>query len=88
MRINHFNSIQNNPYKKQTQDVKQETVQSAYKKDEIQISDEAKKLLSSSKFEQERADKVNEIKRQVESGNYQVNTSKVGKSILDFWRKS
>jgi negative regulator of flagellin synthesis FlgM len=88
MRINHFNSIQNNPYKKQTQDVKQETVQSAYKKDEIQISDEAKKLLSSSKFEQERADKVNEIKRQVESGNYQVNTSKVAKSILDFWRKS
>jgi negative regulator of flagellin synthesis FlgM len=88
MRINHFNSIQNNPYKKQTQDMKQESVQSAYKKDEIRISDEAKKLLSSSKFEQERADKVNEIKRQVESGNYQVNTSKVAKSILDFWRKS
>lgn len=88
MRINHFNSIQNNPYKKQTQDMKQETVQSAYKKDEIQISDEAKKLLSSSKFEQERADKVNEIKQQVESGNYQVNASKVAKSILDFWRKS
>jgi negative regulator of flagellin synthesis FlgM len=88
MRINHFNSIQNNPYKKQAQDLKQETVQSAYKKDEIQISDEAKKLLSSSKFEQERADKVNEIKQQVESGNYQVNTSKVAKSILDFWRKS
>ncbi|ANX13699.1 flagellar biosynthesis anti-sigma factor FlgM [Fictibacillus arsenicus] len=88
MRINHFNSIQNNPYKKQTQDVKQETVQSAYKKDEIQISDEAKKLLSSSKFEQERADKVNEIKRQVESGNYQVDASRVAKSILDFWPKS
>jgi negative regulator of flagellin synthesis FlgM len=88
MRINHFNSIQNNPYKKQTQDLKQETVQSAYKKDEIQISDEAKKLLSSSKIEQERADKVNEIKRQVESGNYQADASKVAKSILEFWRKS
>jgi negative regulator of flagellin synthesis FlgM len=88
MRINHFNSIQNNPYKKQTQDMKQESVQSAFKKDEIQISDEAKKLLSSSKFEQERTEKVNEIKRQVESGSYQVNSSKVAKSILDFWRKS
>jgi negative regulator of flagellin synthesis FlgM len=31
---------------------------------------------------------VNEIKRQVESGDYQVNTSKIAKSILDFWRKS
>jgi negative regulator of flagellin synthesis FlgM len=88
MRINHFNSIQNNPYKKQTQDMKQESVQSAYKKDEIRISDEAKKLLSSSKFEQERAEKVNEIKRQVESGNYQVSPSKIAISILDFWRKS
>ncbi|MCM3718469.1 flagellar biosynthesis anti-sigma factor FlgM [Fictibacillus phosphorivorans] len=87
MRINHFNSIQNNPYKKQTQDVKQDSVKSSYKKDEVQISDEAKKLLSTSKFEQERADKVNEIKRQIESGNYEVNNSKVAKSILDFWRK-
>jgi negative regulator of flagellin synthesis FlgM len=88
MRINHYNSIQNNPYNKQAQDMKQESVQSAYKKDEIQISDEAKKLLSSSKFEQERTEKVNEIKQQVESGHYQVNTSKIAKSILDFWRKS
>jgi negative regulator of flagellin synthesis FlgM len=88
MRINHYNSIQSNPYKKQTPDMKQEKVQSLYKKDEIQISDEAKKLLSSSKFEQERAEKVNEIKRQVEGGNYHVDTSKIAKSILDFWRNS
>lgn len=88
MRINHFNSIQNNPYKKQTQDMNQESVQSSFKKDEIQISDEAKKLLSSSKFQQERAEKVSEIKRQVESGSYQVNTSKVARSFLDFWRES
>jgi negative regulator of flagellin synthesis FlgM len=88
MRINHYNFIQNNPYKKQTQDMKQESVQPAFKKDEIQISDEAKKLLTSFKFEQERSEKLNEIKQRVESGNYQVNTSKIAKSILDFWRKS
>jgi len=88
MRINHYNSIQSNPYKKQTPEMKQEKDQSLYKKDEIQISDEAKKLLSSSKFEQERAEKVSEIKRQVESGNYQVDSAKTAKSILDFWRRS
>jgi negative regulator of flagellin synthesis FlgM len=88
MRINYFNSIQNNPYKKQVQDMKQEIVQSAYKRDELQISDEAKKLLSSSKFEQERADKVSEIKRQVDNGTYQVKASETAKSILIFWRKS
>ncbi|MBY6037063.1 flagellar biosynthesis anti-sigma factor FlgM [Fictibacillus nanhaiensis] len=88
MRINHFNSIQNNPYKKQVQDMTQQNVQSRYKKDEIQISDEAKKLLSSSKFEQDRADKVNEIKHQVNSGTYKVNVSETAKSILNFWRKS
>lgn len=87
MRINHYNSIQSNPYKKQTTDMKQERVQSLYKKDEIQISDEAKKLLSSSKFEQERAEKVKEIKQQVDSRTYKVNVSETAKSILDFWRK-
>jgi negative regulator of flagellin synthesis FlgM len=88
MRINHFNSIQNNSYKKQTQDMKQEKAQSGYKKDELQISDEAKKLLSSSKFEQDRADKVSEIKNQIDSGTYKINVSETAKSILNFWRKS
>jgi negative regulator of flagellin synthesis FlgM len=87
MRINHFNSIQNNPYKKQAQDMKQESVQSAYKKDEIQISDEAKKLLSSSKFDQDRAEKVSEIKNQVDKGMYKVNVSETAKSIINFWQK-
>jgi negative regulator of flagellin synthesis FlgM len=88
MRINHYNSIQSNPYKKQAPDMRQEKVQPLYKKDEIQISDEAKKLLSSSKFEMERAEKINEIKRQVDSGSYKVDGAKVSKFILDFWGKS
>jgi negative regulator of flagellin synthesis FlgM len=87
MRINHFNPIQNNPYKTQVQDMKQEKFQSGYKKDELQISDEAKKLLSSSKFEQERAEKVNEIKNQVNQGTYKGNISDTAKSIINFWQK-
>jgi negative regulator of flagellin synthesis FlgM len=87
MRINHFNSIQNNPYKNQVQDMKQEKMQSNFKKDELQISDEAKKLLSSSKFEQERAEKVSEIKNQVYKGMYKVNVSETAKSIINFWQK-
>jgi negative regulator of flagellin synthesis FlgM len=87
MRINHFNSIQNNPYKNQVQDMRQEKVQSGYKKDELQISDEAKKLLSSSKFDQERAEKVSEIKNQVDKGTYKVNVSETAKSIINFWQK-
>ncbi len=88
MRINHYNSIQTNPYKQQSQDMKQPKVQSLYKKDEIQISDEAKKLLSSSKFEQERLDKVSEIKQQVENGTYKMNIAGTAKSIKEFWSKS
>jgi negative regulator of flagellin synthesis FlgM len=87
MRINHFNSIQNNPYKNQVQDMKQEKMQSNFKKDELQISDEAKKLLSSSKFDQERAEKVSEIKNQVDKGTYKVNVSETAKSIINFWQK-
>ncbi|KZE64235.1 hypothetical protein AWM68_14140 [Fictibacillus phosphorivorans] len=88
MRINHFNSIQNNPYKKQVPPMKDNYVQTAYKKDEIQISDEAKKLLSSSKFEQDRTDKVNEIRHQVDNGTYKVNISKTAASIISYYNKA
>ncbi|OOE14404.1 flagellar biosynthesis anti-sigma factor FlgM [Fictibacillus arsenicus] len=87
MRINHFNSIQNNPYKNQVQNMKHEKVQSGYKKDELQISDEAKKLLSSSKFESDRAEKITEIKSLVDKGTYKVNVSETAKSIINFWQK-
>ncbi|WP_144697841.1 flagellar biosynthesis anti-sigma factor FlgM [Fictibacillus phosphorivorans] len=87
MRINHFNSIQNNPYTKQVPHMKDNHVKDAYKKDEIQISDEAKKLLSSSKFEQDRTNKVNEIKQQVDRGTYQVNVSKTAASIIQYYKQ-
>jgi negative regulator of flagellin synthesis FlgM len=87
MRINHFNSIQNNPYKNQVQNMKHEKVQSGYKKDELQISDEAKKLLSSSKFESDRAEKITEIKSLVDKGTYKVNVFETAKSIINFWQK-
>jgi negative regulator of flagellin synthesis FlgM len=87
MRINHYNSIQNNPYKNQVQNMKQEKVQSGYKKDELQISEEAKKLLSSSKFETDRAEKISEIKSQVDNGTYKVNINETAKSIINFWQK-
>jgi negative regulator of flagellin synthesis FlgM len=87
MRINHFNSIQNNPYKNQVQNMKQEKVQSGYKKDELQISEEAKTLLSSSKYETDRAEKISEIKSQVDKGTYKVNVNETAKSIINFWQK-
>jgi negative regulator of flagellin synthesis FlgM len=88
MRINPFSSIQNNPYKNQVQNMKEEKVQSGFKKDEIQISDEAKKMLSSTKLEQERTEKVSNIKEQVENGIYKINVSETAKSILNYYRKS
>ncbi|MDM5315075.1 flagellar biosynthesis anti-sigma factor FlgM [Fictibacillus sp. b24] len=88
MRINHFKTIQNNPYKKQVPHMNEIHVKSAYKKDEIQISDEAKKLLSSSKFEQDRMDKVQEIKQQVDSGTFKVNVAKTAASIISYYYKA
>ncbi len=88
MRINHFNSIQNNPYKKQVPHMKDNHVKAAYKKDEIQISDEAKKLLSSSKFDQDRTDKVQDIKQRVDSGTYNVSVSKTAASIISYYQKA
>lgn len=87
MRINNFNSIQNNPYKNQVPHMTNNHGKATYKKDEIQISDEAKKLLSSSKFEHERTEKVQEIKQQIETGTYKVDASKTATSIIKFWHK-
>jgi negative regulator of flagellin synthesis FlgM len=88
MRINHYQAIQNNPYKSNVQDMKQGSFQSRFKRDDIQISEEAKSLLQSSQFSEERVQKVNEIKSQIDGGTYQVKITETVASVLNFWRKS
>ncbi|WP_017726236.1 flagellar biosynthesis anti-sigma factor FlgM [Halalkalibacterium ligniniphilum] len=84
MKINPFQSVQSNPYRKQVE--KQEQVgKTSQKRDRLEISEEAKIMQQGNHLELERAEKVEAIKRQVEAGEYKVNPKAVANKLYDFW---
>lgn len=86
MKINGPNQTNFNPYKNQLQkqaDYKNE----ANKKDQIEISSQAKQLQENEKPNVQRASYVQEIKNAVESGEYKVNPERTAEKMIDFWSK-
>ncbi len=73
-----------NPYHNQKNIQKNDTKStgSAYKPDHLEISDKALKMQQ----KDARQTYVNEIKQQVDAGEYQVNTQETAKKILNFWK--
>lgn len=86
MKINPFNSVHNNPYRKQIE--KQEKANDAqHKKDKLEISQVAKEMQESTKLEAARQEKVNELKQKIESGDYKVDPYAVAKKFYEYWSK-
>lgn len=85
MKINGSNRINLNPYKA-NQD-KQQQVKAQSKKDQVEISDVAKKMQAGQSFAAAREEKVAQIKQQVDSGQYQVKPEEVAKKLYEFWRQ-
>ncbi|WP_216830370.1 flagellar biosynthesis anti-sigma factor FlgM [Alkalihalobacterium elongatum] len=87
MKINPYQSIQNNTYRKQVEkqmassDVKM-------KRDDIQISKAALELQQSTKIDAARQEKVSQLKEQIKSGNYKVDAQAVANKLYDYWMKS
>lgn len=86
MKINGTNQTNFNPYKNQIHK------QNTYKKDvqqsdQLQISKQAKQLLENGKTRAERTAYVENIKKAVESGDYQVNPERTAKKMISFWSK-
>ncbi|WP_025027195.1 flagellar biosynthesis anti-sigma factor FlgM [Caldalkalibacillus mannanilyticus] len=79
-----------NPYMKaQAKLAKIEPSSAARKKDELQISSEAKALLENHNTKDvARQQKVNELKQQVQNGEYKVDSEKVAEKLYQFWFKS
>ncbi|OLO38088.1 flagellar biosynthesis anti-sigma factor FlgM [Alkalihalophilus pseudofirmus] len=87
MKINPYQNIQNNPYRKQVEkQAAQHEVQS--KKDQIQISKAALELQQSTKIDAARQEKVNQLKEQVQSGNYKVDAQAVANKFYDYWTEA
>ncbi|MGG0720062.1 flagellar biosynthesis anti-sigma factor FlgM [Robertmurraya massiliosenegalensis] len=83
MKINPLRSINVNPYNKQAEKI--EPTQKAKGKDKVEISTEAMKLQKLGNIELERQEKVDAIKKEVQSGNYEVNAKVIAEKMYSFW---
>lgn len=83
MKINHIGRLNINPYNKQAG--KMDQVQKAGKKDKIEISPEAKNLQKIGNIELERQEKIEAIKKEIQSGQYEINTKEIAKKMYSFW---
>ncbi|SFJ45797.1 anti-sigma-28 factor, FlgM family [Halobacillus dabanensis] len=84
MKINGPNQTNLNPYQKQ---INKQTEMGTKKqqKDKIEISETAKQMQESGKSNSVRQKLVEQVKTDIESGNYQVDSKATAKKMLDFW---
>ncbi|MGX9133371.1 flagellar biosynthesis anti-sigma factor FlgM [Rummeliibacillus sp. JY-2-4R] len=86
MKINNYGVNKINPY--QNQAMKTDQIKKSTKKaiDQVEISSAAKDLQGMKSYADERAERVQKLKEQVDSGNYQVDPQKLVKDILKYYR--
>lgn len=73
--INHYKQTQQQHFKEK----------STLNKDQLNISDAARQMQKSNGTEAKRTDYINEIKNQVQTGNYEIEPEKIAEKIVDFW---
>lgn len=73
-------------YQKQAEK-QQPTKQTVAKEDKLEISKEAKQLQKANGTEQDRHEKIQNIKQQIENGTYTIDPNEIAKSIIHFFRK-
>ncbi len=86
MKITSYGVNNVNPYNKQQQKINSANGKSAFA-DKIEISTAAKEMQVSSTLNTERAEQVQKIKEQIESGEYKVDARKVAEDLLKYYRR-
>ncbi|PID14426.1 flagellar biosynthesis anti-sigma factor FlgM [Sporosarcina sp. P34] len=87
MKIEGFKPQAINPYRNQQMKVDQTKQAAQVKTDKLEISSEAKKLSATSPIESARQQRVQELKAQVQSGEYQVDADKLASTMLSYFNK-
>ena len=85
MKITSFSINSVNPYNKQQRTAKATSGNQAFV-DKIEISTTAKEMSASSTYTSERAQKVQQLKEKIQSGEYQVDARKVAEDMLKYYR--
>ncbi|AMW98130.1 flagellar biosynthesis anti-sigma factor FlgM [Rummeliibacillus sp. G93] len=87
MKIQNYGVNKVNPYQNQslkTEKLKKSTVNMT---DQIEISSAAKDLQGIKSYSTDRAERIGQIKEQVEAGNYKVDANKLASDLLRYYRK-
>ncbi|MBB6453631.1 negative regulator of flagellin synthesis FlgM [Salirhabdus euzebyi] len=83
MKINGSNHIHVNPYQKQMN--KQASVSKGNASDKVEISNQAQQMLKGNEIQEARQKHVEQIKKEVQNGDYQINYQETAKKMIDFW---
>ncbi|MFG3612564.1 flagellar biosynthesis anti-sigma factor FlgM [Rummeliibacillus stabekisii] len=87
MKIQNYGVNKVNPYQNQslkTEKLKKSTVNMT---DQIEISSAAKDLQGIKSYSTDRAERIGQIKEQVEAGNYKVDANKLASDLLRYYHK-
>lgn len=83
MKIDGINHSHFNPYNKLSQPAQKK--EGAKPHDQLDISPEAKQMQQQSKLDLQRQDKVQTLKKQIQSGGYQVDPQQAANKFYEFW---
>ena len=87
MKINKINIPPVNPYRANQMKTEQVKEQAKVKTDKLEISSEAKQLSEVSPVTIGRNEKVQQLKAQIESGNYEVNPEQLASKLINYFNK-
>ena len=87
MKINKINIPAINPYKTNQLKAEQAKEQAKIKTDKLEISSEAKQLSEMSPITTERNERVQQLKAQIESGNYKVDPETLASNLIKYYKK-
>ncbi|WP_341356996.1 flagellar biosynthesis anti-sigma factor FlgM [Rossellomorea sp. y25] len=85
MKINNIGNQNINPYKRNLNKMDQVSKMGKLASDKIEISSAAKEMQEVSKLGKERQARVEELKDQVQSGNYTIDPKAIAKGLKNFY---
>lgn len=86
MKINNIGPSRINPYNQQMNKLDQVEATTKKKMDKVEISSIAKGMQYVSSLENDRQQKIDELKIQVENGTYKPNSTDIAKGIIQFYK--
>ncbi|WP_100405461.1 flagellar biosynthesis anti-sigma factor FlgM [Bacillus solitudinis] len=86
MKINPYQSVQQNQYRKQVEK-SEKLAETNTKRDKLEISSKALEMQQGNRIEKTRLEKVEDLKKQIESGDYKVTPQAIASKFYDYWNK-